>query len=147
MMMLCSVVGMCDIVVEDFFIDYGKQDCCFGEFVQVIYVLLCGDVCIVVYKVLKCYYVDIIVFVVVFYIEIDGVMIIDVCVVFGGMVVMLKCVVNVEVVLCGQFFSVEIFEVVVYVVVNDFMLLLDWCVSVEYCQMFVVNFFCCFWLE
>lgn len=88
------------MLLEDFFVDYGKQDCVVGEFVIGI-ILLVQVFDFWVYKILKWFDQDIFVVLGVFNIICLGDIVVLVCIVFGGMVGILKCVVNIEQVLIG----------------------------------------------
>ncbi|MTH63828.1 xanthine dehydrogenase small subunit [Paracoccus shanxieyensis] len=146
-MTLCSAAGTRDIAVEDFFIDYGKQDRRPGEFVQAIHVPLRGDARIAAYKVSKRHHADITASAAAFHIETDGATITDARVAFGGMAATPKRAANAEAALRGQPFSAETFEAAAHAVANDFTPLSDWRASAEYRQTLAANFFRRFWLE
>ncbi|MCV2446305.1 xanthine dehydrogenase small subunit [Paracoccus sp. DMF] len=145
---LRSVEGTRDLAVEDYFIDYGKQDRRPGEFVESISVPLKGEAArIAAYKVSKRHHADITASAAAFHVETDGATIIDARVAFGGMAATPKRARRAEAALRGQPFTAETFEAAAKAVANDFQPLSDWRASAEYRQQLAANFFRRFWLE
>lgn len=146
-MRLRSTAGTRDLPVEEFFIDYGKQDRRPDEFVESITVPLKGQARIAAYKVSKRHHADITASAAAFRIETDGATIIDARVAFGGMAATPKRAARAEAALKGQPFTAETFEAAARAVANDFQPLSDWRGSAEYRQQLAANFFRRFWLE
>lgn len=97
---LCCGEWCCELLLEEYFFDYKVIVCEEGEFIEKILVLCVwfGQV-FKVYKVFKCIDDDIFVVCVVISFDLEDGWIVCVRVVFGGMVVIFKCVVVCEVVL------------------------------------------------
>lgn len=146
-MTLRSTNGGRDIPVEDYFIDYGKQDRRPGEFVESITVPLKGQARIAAYKVSKRHHADITASAAAFHVETDGATITRARVAFGGMAATPKRAKAAEAALKGQPFTAETFEAAAQAVANDFQPLSDWRASAEYRQHLAANFFRRFWLE
>ena len=144
---LRSAEGTRELAVEDYFIEYGKQDRRPGEFVEAITVPLKGEARIAAYKVSKRHHADITASAAAFRVETDGATIIDARVAFGGMAGTPKRATQAEAALKGQPFTAETFEAAARAVANDFQPLSDWRASKEYRQQLAANFFRRFWLE
>ncbi|MFC3568751.1 xanthine dehydrogenase small subunit [Paracoccus simplex] len=139
--------GARELPIEDYFIEYGKQDRRPGEFVEAITVPLKGKARIAAYKVSKRHHADITASAAAFRVETDGATIIDARVAFGGMAATPKRATQAEAALKGQPFTAETFEAAAKAVANDFQPLSDWRASKEYRQQLAANFFRRFWLE
>ena len=146
-MTLRGIDGPREIAVEDFFIDYGKQDRRPGEFVEAVHIPFKGAARIAAYKVSKRHHADITASAVAFRVETDGATILDARVAFGGMAATPKRARAAEAALIGEPFSAESFEAAAKAVANDFQPLSDWRASKEYRQALAGNFFRRFWLE
>nr|WP_010395315.1 xanthine dehydrogenase small subunit [Paracoccus sp. TRP] len=144
---LRSAEGTRELPVEDYFIEYGKQDRRPGEFVEAIAVPLKGNARIAAYKVSKRHHADITASAAAFRVETDGTTIIDARVAFGGMAGTPKRATGAEAALKGQPFTAETFEAAARAVANDFQPLTDWRATKEYRQTLAANFFRRFWLE
>lgn len=145
---LRSSAGSRDLAVEDYFIDYGKQDRRPGEFLESITVpLKAEDARIAAYKVSKRHHADITASAAAFHVETDGATITCARVAFGGMAATPKRAKSAEAALKGQPFTAETFEAAAQAVANDFQPLSDWRASAEYRQQLAANFFRRFWLE
>ncbi|GLK65898.1 xanthine dehydrogenase small subunit [Paracoccus kondratievae] len=144
---LRSAEGTRELPVEDYFIEYGKQDRRPGEFVEAITVPLKGNARIAAYKVSKRHHADITASAAAFRVETDGTTIIDARVAFGGMAGTPKRATGAEAALKGQPFTAETFEAAARAVANDFQPLTDWRATKEYRQTLAANFFRRFWLE
>lgn len=83
----------------------------------------------------------------VFNISVFDSVVIFVWIVFGGMVVILKCVIMVEVVFMGVEWSEEGIVLVFVVFGEDFILMSDMCVLVSYCFEIVCNMLWCYLFE
>lgn len=144
---LRSTEGQRVVPIEDYFIEYGKQDRRPGEFVESIRMPLKGDARIAAYKVSKRHHADITASAAAFRVETDGATIIDARVAFGGMAGIPKRASHAEAALNGQPFTKDTFEAAAKAVANDFQPLSDWRASAEYRQQLAANFFRRFWLE
>ena len=144
---LRSTEGTREVAVEDYFIDYGKQDRRPGEFVESVTVPLKGDARIAAYKVSKRHHADITASAAAFRVETDGATITSARVAFGGMAAIPKRAARAEAALKGQPFTAETFEAAAQAVGGDFQPLSDWRATAEYRQHLAANFFRRFWLE
>ena len=144
---LRSTEGTREVAVEDYFIDYGKQDRRPGEFVESVTVPLKGDARIAAYKVSKRHHADITASAAAFRVETDGATITSARVAFGGMAAIPKRAARAEAALKGQPFTAETFEAAAQAVGDDFQPLSDWRATAEYRQHLAANFFRRFWLE
>ena len=142
-----STEGTREVAVEDYFIDYGKQDRRPGEFVESVTVPLKGDARIAAYKVSKRHHADITASAAAFRVETDGATITSARVAFGGMAATPKRAARAEAALKGQPFTAETFEAAAQAVGGDFQPLSDWRATAEYRQHLAANFFRRFWLE
>lgn len=139
--------GRRDVAMEDFFIDYGKQDRRADEFVEKIHLPLKGDALIAAYKVSKRMHADITAAAAAFRIVTDGHTITEARVAFGGMAATPRRARNAEAALIGQPFAQATFEAAARAVADDFQPLSDWRASAAYRQQLAANFFRRFWLE
>ncbi|MFV0384518.1 xanthine dehydrogenase small subunit [Paracoccus sp. (in: a-proteobacteria)] len=136
-----------EIALQDFFLDYGKQDRRQGEFVEEVIVPTCPDARIAAYKVSKRRDSDITAVAAGFCVtKRDGV-IIGARVAFGGMAAIPKRAAQAEAALLGQPFAAESFEVAARAVGQDFQPLSDWRASADYRSAVAANLFRRFWLE
>lgn len=144
---LRSAQGSRDLPIEDYFIEYGRQDRRPGEFVESITVPLKGQARIAAYKVSKRHHADITASAAAFRLETDGAIITDARVAFGGMAATPKRAAHAEAALKGQPFAAASFEAAARAVAQDFQPLSDWRASAAYRQQLAANFFRRFWQE
>ncbi|MBV0891082.1 xanthine dehydrogenase small subunit [Paracoccus sp. Z118] len=135
------------IALEDFFIEYGKQDRAPGEFVETIVIPKKGEALIAAYKVSKRANADISAVAAGFRVVVEGDVIADARIAFGGMAGIPRRAFEAEAALGGQPFTAETFEDAALTVTGDFSPLSDWRASAEYRTAVAANFFRRFWLE
>ncbi len=146
-MVLRGTDGRRTIPVEDYFIEYGRQDRRPGEFVETLIVPLKGQAMIAAYKVSKRHHADISAAAAAFRVETDGATITSARVAFGGMAGTPRRAAHAEAALLGQPFAAASFEAAARAVADDFQPLSDWRASAAYRQQLAANFFRRFWLE
>ena len=136
-----------EIALEDFFIEYGRQDRAPGEFVETIVIPRPGTARIAAYKVSKRANADISAIAAGFWLREEGGVIADARVAFGGMAGTPMRARGAEAALIGQPFARDSFEEAAAAVGDDFTPLTDWRASAEYRRMVAGNLFRRFWLE
>lgn len=136
-----------EIALEDFFIDYGKQDRAQGEFVETIVIPRKGTARVAAYKVSKRANADISAVAAGFRVVVEGGVITDARVAFGGMAGTPRRAPSAEAALIGQPFAADTFEGAARAVAGDFTPLSDWRASADYRRAVAGNFFRRFWLE
>ena len=137
-----------NIPVEDFFIDYGKQDLSKGEFLESISVPrpIAGDIH-AAYKISKRRDEDISSVCAAFNVTVVDGKITAARIAFGGMAATPKRAANSEAVLIGQEWSEETLMAAAAVLGDDFSPLTDWRASSEYRLQVSKNLFRKFWLD
>ncbi|AXC49295.1 xanthine dehydrogenase small subunit [Paracoccus suum] len=135
------------IALEDYFIEYGKQDRAPGEFLETIAIPRPNGARIAAYKVSKRANADISAVAAGFFIRTEGGVIREARVAFGGMAGTPRRAAHAEAALTGQPFAAETFEAAANAVASDFTPLSDWRASAAYRQSVAANFFRRFWLE
>ena len=136
-----------EIALQDFFIDYGKQDRAPGEFIETVIIPTRKDAHIAAYKVSKRRHSDITAIAAGFCISVENGIISDARVAFGGMAGIPKRAGKAEAALNGQPFTADSFEAAARAVGDDFQPLSDWRASADYRRMVAANLFRRFWLE
>lgn len=136
-----------EVALEDFFIDYGKQDRAPGEFVETVIIPIRRDVRIAAYKVSKRRDSDITAVAAGFCLTVEDGIISDACIAFGGMAGIPKRAAGAEAALIGQPFAAPAFEAAARAVTDDFQPLSDWRASADYRRTVAANLFRRFWLE
>lgn len=136
-----------EIALEDFFIDYGKQDRAPGEFLEAIVVPKTGGAILAAYKLSKRASADISAVAAGFRVEVRDGRIATARVAFGGMAGVPKRARHAENALIGQPFAAESFEAAARAVAQDFNPLSDFRASLAYRHAVAANFFRRFWLE
>lgn len=136
-----------EIALEDFFIDYGRQDRAPGEFVETIVVPRLHGARIAAYKVSKRAHSDISAVAAGFCVREEGGRIVDARVAFGGMAGTPRRARKAEAALAGRPFARETFEAAAEAVDEDFVPLTDWRASAGYRRMLAANLIRRFWLE
>ena len=136
-----------ELPLEDFFIEYGKQDRAPGEFVETVIIPRPKGALIAAYKVSKRAHADISAVAVGFLIREDAGRITEARVAFGGMAGTPRRAAMAEAALTGQPFGEAAFEAAARAVDGDFQPLSDWRASADYRQAVAGNFFRRFWLE
>ncbi len=136
-----------EVALQDFFIDYGKQDRAPGEFVEEIAIPIRRDARVAAYKISKRRDSDITSVAAGFCLDLDGDTITGARVAFGGMAATPKRAARAEAALTGQPFAAETFEAAARAVADDFQPLSDWRASAEYRSAVAANLFRRFWLE
>lgn len=146
-MVLRSVKGVREVALQDYFIEYGKQDRQPGEFVESITIPLPGADRIAAYKVSKRAHSDITATAAAFRIRTDGAMITEACIAYGGMAGVPKRAAGAETALVGKPFTAESFEAAAKAAEDDFEPLTDWRASADYRRKVAGNLVRRFWLE
>ena len=136
-----------ELPLEDFFLDYGKQDRQPGEFVETIIIPRRGDDLVAAYKISKRRDADISAAAAGFRIRVEGGTITAARVAFGGMAGIPKRAAAAEAALLGQPFAAETFEAAARAVSGDFTPMTDMRASAAYRSLIAANFFRRFWLE
>lgn len=144
---LRSTKGTRRVALEEFFIEYGKQDRRPDEFVETIHIPLAGDDRVAAYKVSKRAHSDITATAVAFRISVRDDVITDARIAFGGMAGTPKRATGAEAALIGQPFSEASFEAAAVAAQDDFQPLTDWRASADYRRMLAGNLIRRFWLE
>jgi len=146
---LRSLAGTRMLRLEDFFIDYGKQDRRPGEFVESIFVPYpAEETQFAVYKITKRRDEDITAVLGAFYLTLDGEGDVnDIRIAFGGMAATPKRARNVENALMGQPWNEQTIEEVRAEFDADFQPLTDWRATAEYRQLTTKNLLTRFFLE
>ncbi|MEK1868068.1 MAG: FAD binding domain-containing protein, partial [Ensifer adhaerens] len=136
------------VVLEDFFIAYGKQDREPGEFVESVRIPFVSDNArVAVYKVTKRLDEDITAVCGGFNIAFEAGRVSDAIIAFGGMAATPKRAAHVEAVLKGAEWNEETIERAVAAFDQDFTPLTDWRASAEYRQLVAKNLLRRFYLE
>ncbi|MEM8794931.1 MAG: xanthine dehydrogenase small subunit [Pseudomonadota bacterium] len=148
-LILMSKAGQRTIPLEDFFIDYGRQDLRKGEFVsEVVVPRLADDARFSIYKISKRRDEDISALLAAFMVRVGGDgMISDARISFGGMAGVPKRALSAEDALKGHPFNVESFAAAARHLPEDFTPLSDWRASKEYRMLAAQNLFRRFALE
>lgn len=136
-----------EVALQDFFIDYGKQDRAPGEFVEQVIIPTNRGAKIAAYKVSKRRDSDITAVAAGFRLGVENGMIVDARVAFGGMAGIPKRAAAAEAALNGKPFARETFDAAAKAVGDDFQPLSDWRASAEYRSTVAANLFRRFWLE
>lgn len=136
-----------EVALEDFFIDYGKQDRAPGEFVETVIIPTRTEAHIAAYKVSKRRHSDITAVAAGFCVSVENGIIAQARVAFGGMAATPKRARGAEAALIGQPFTAETFEAAARAVSDDFQPLTDWRASGDYRRIVAANLFRRFWLE
>ncbi|MFC3168935.1 xanthine dehydrogenase small subunit [Paracoccus fontiphilus] len=136
-----------EVALEDFFIDYGKQDRAPGEFVEEVIIPTRPQARIAAYKISKRRDSDITAVAAGFCLSVENGIISGARVAFGGMAGIPKRAAGAEAALQGQPFARETFEVAARAVADDFTPLSDWRASADYRRTVAANLFRRFWLE
>ncbi len=145
---LRSAEGTREIPLEDFFIDYGKQDLRAGEFVEAVEIPLAQEgVRHAAYKVSKRRDEDITAVAAGFALRVENGVIADARLVFGGMAAVPKRAAQAEAALKGQPFDAASFERAAQALAEDFQPLTDWRASAEYRRLVAANLLRRFWAE
>jgi xanthine dehydrogenase small subunit len=146
---LRSLAGTRMLRLEDFFIDYGKQDRRPGEFVESIFVPYpAEETQFAVYKITKRRDEDITAVLGAFYLTLDGEGDVnDIRIAFGGMAATPKRARNVENALMGRPWNEQTIEEVRAEFDADFQPLSDWRATAEYRQLTTKNLLTRFFLE
>ncbi|RJE83993.1 xanthine dehydrogenase small subunit [Paracoccus onubensis] len=136
-----------DVALEDFFIEYGKQDRAPGEFVEEVIIPLQPEAKLAAYKISKRRDSDITSVAAGFHVTVENGMITDARIAFGGMAGIPKRAAQAEAALIGQPFAAPAFEAAAMAVAQDFEPLSDWRASADYRRAVAGNLFRRFWLE
>ncbi|WP_211341028.1 xanthine dehydrogenase small subunit [Paracoccus methylarcula] len=136
-----------EVALEDFFIDYGKQDRAPGEFVEEVIIPTHRQAKLAAYKISKRRDSDITAVAAGFCLSVENGIITQAKVAFGGMAAIPKRAAQAEAALTGQPFAADSFDAAARAVAGDFQPLTDWRASAEYRQAIAANLFRRFWLE
>lgn len=136
-----------EVALEDFFIEYGKQDRSTGEFIEEVVIPTRPQAKIAAYKVSKRRDSDITAVAAGFCITVRDGTITRARIAFGGMAGIPKRAANAESALTGQPFSAASFDAAARAVADDFQPLSDWRASAGYRLIVAANLFRRFWLE
>ena len=136
-----------ELPLQDFFIDYGKQDRQQGEFVETVIIPTRADAVIAAYKVSKRRDSDITAVAAGFCLTVQDGVITDARVAFGGMAATPKRAIRAEAALQGQPMSQATFDAAARAVADDFSPLSDMRASADYRARVAQNLFRRFWLE
>lgn len=136
-----------EVALEDFFIEYGKQDRAPGEFVEEVIIPTRPNARIAAYKISKRRDSDITAVAAGFCLTVENETITDARICFGGMAGTPKRASRAEAALAGQPFARESFEAAARAVADDFQPLSDWRASAEYRSTVAANLFRRFWLK
>jgi xanthine dehydrogenase small subunit len=135
-----------EIALEEFFVDYGKQDRAPGEFVEAITVPKMGGIN-AAYKVSKRRDEDISTVAAGISVAVEGGRIAGARIAYGGMAAVPKRARSAEAALIGQPFGAAAFEAAAEAVGEDFMPLSDMRASAEYRMRVAQNLLRRFWIE
>jgi len=145
---LRSAEGVRALPLEEFFIDYGKQDLRAGEFVEAVELPLAqAGMYHAAYKVSKRRDEDITAVAAGFAVRVESGMIAEARIAFGGMAATPKRAAKAEAALLGQPFVEASFEAAAEAVAEDFAPLSDWRATAEYRSLVAGNLFRRFWAE
>ncbi|MEH6402126.1 MAG: xanthine dehydrogenase small subunit [Sneathiella sp.] len=145
---LTSKDGSRDILLEDFFIQYGRQDLKPGEFVEKVSIpLLKGDGIFKCYKISKRFDQDISALCGAFHLQLDGTKIKDIRICYGGMAGTPARAVKTEKALIGREWNLETVDAAMTVMGEDFTPLSDMRASQEYRMMTAQNLLKKFYAE
>ncbi|QIR84736.1 xanthine dehydrogenase small subunit [Paracoccus sp. AK26] len=136
-----------ELPLEDFFIEYGRQDRSVGEFVEEVIIPTKPQARIAAYKVSKRRDSDITAVAAGFCLTVENGTITDARICFGGMAGIPKRAAGAEAALKGQPFARDTFEAAARAVADDFQPLSDWRASADYRRAVAANLFRRFWLE
>ena len=136
-----------ELPLEDFFIEYGRQDRSVGEFVEEVIIPTKPQAKIAAYKVSKRRDSDITAVAAGFCLTVEDGTIADARICFGGMAGIPKRAAGAEAALTGQPFARDTFEAAAHAVADDFQPLSDWRASADYRRTVAANLFRRFWLE
>lgn len=136
-----------ELPLEDFFIEYGRQDRSVGEFVEEVIIPTKPQARIAAYKVSKRRDSDITAVAAGFCLTVEDGTIADARICFGGMAGIPKRAAGAEAALTGQPFARDTFEAAAHAVADDFQPLSDWRASADYRRTVAANLFRRFWLE
>ena len=136
-----------ELPLEDFFIEYGKQDRAPGEFVEEVIIPTRPEALVAAYKISKRRDSDITAVAAGFCLSVENGTITDARICFGGMAGTPKRAAGAEAALKGQPFARERFEAAARAVADDFTPLSDWRASADYRRTVAANLFRRFWLE
>ena len=136
-----------EVALEDFFIDYGKQDRAPGEFVEEVVIPIRPDARVAAYKISKRRDSDITAVAAGFCLSVENGTIAEARICFGGMAGTPKRAAGAEAALKGQPFARDAFEAAARAVADDFTPLSDWRASADYRRTVAANLFRRFWLE
>jgi xanthine dehydrogenase small subunit len=146
---LRSASGSRTILLEKYFVDYGKQDRFSGEFVEKIFVPIpAADTHFAVYKISKRRDEDISALCAAYHLKLDEAgHVEDIRIAFGGMAATPKRATKLEEALTGQPWNKETIDVVRDTLNEDFQPLSDWRATAEYRQLTAKNLLTRFLLE
>lgn len=136
-----------ELALEDFFLDYGKQDRAPGEFVEKVIIPIRPQLKVAAYKVSKRRDSDITAVAAGFALWVEKGVITSARVAFGGMAATPRRARAAEAALQGQPFASDSFEAAARAVASEFQPLTDWRASAEYRSAVAANLFRRFWLE
>lgn len=136
-----------ELPLEDFFIEYRRQDRSVGEFVEEVIIPTKPQAKIAAYKVSKRRDSDITAVAAGFCLTVENGTITDARICFGGMAGIPKRAAGAEAALKGQPFARDTFEAAARAVADDFQPLSDWRASADYRRTVAANLFRRFWLE
>ncbi|AUH34940.1 xanthine dehydrogenase small subunit [Paracoccus tegillarcae] len=136
-----------EVDLQDYFIEYGKQDRGPGEFVESVIIPLPGDARIAAYKISKRRDSDISSVAVGISVTLDGDRIADARIAFGGMAATPKRAAGAEAALKGQPWGEAAFEAAARAIADDFTPLSDMRASADYRSAVAANLIRRFWLE
>ncbi|MBU3032022.1 xanthine dehydrogenase small subunit [Paracoccus marinaquae] len=136
-----------EVELQDYFIEYGKQDRKPGEFVEEVIIPIRSDALVAAYKISKRRHSDITAVAAGFCLTVENGIITDARVAFGGMAGIPKRADRAEAALQGQPFAAASFDAAAKAVGEDFQPLSDWRASAEYRSAVTANLFRRFWLE
>ena len=145
---LRSLRGPREMPIEDFFVDYGKQDRRPDEFGEAIHIpALPENKRFAVYKVTKRLDEDITAVLGAFRLTFDGAAVAEARLAFGGMAATPKRAAAAEAALIGKPWSAETARAAMAALAEDFRPLTDWRASAEYRALAARNLIWRFWLE
>ncbi|WEF23447.1 xanthine dehydrogenase small subunit [Paracoccus sp. S3-43] len=136
-----------EVALQDYFIEYGRQDRASGEFVEEVIIPTRPNARIAAYKISKRRDSDITAVAAGFCLTVENGAISEARVAFGGMAGIPKRATGAETALTGQPFAAETFEAAARAVADDFQPLSDWRASADYRRTVAANLFRRFWLE
>ena len=136
-----------ELPLEEFFLEYGRQDRRPGEFVETVIIPRKGGALIAAYKMSKRQSADISAISAGFRIAVENGIIASARVAFGGMAGIPARAVQAEAALEGRPFTAATFEAAACAVKDDFTPLTDFRATADYRHAVAANFFRRFWLE